>query len=158
MGFPSWVPGLSYGNGLRNGRPARLYRASRSARFPAGGTINWTNGFLPARHQGVAFARAGQPIEDLFEWHDGAANHDAESEEDVRRVCGGGQQTTSRLAARESDLSARIRSYELAAACSFRSRVTDLSGETAETQAAYGLQREETADFGRSCSFKATHA
>ncbi len=30
-------------------------------------------------------------------------------------------------------------------------RVTDLSQESAETQAMYGIEREETSDFGRRC-------
>lgn len=151
-GFPVLGSWLSYGMGCETeDLPAYIVLPDPRG-FPAGGTINWTNGFLPARHQGVAFRTKGQPIEDLFpEWHDGAANHDAESEEDVRAFVA--EVNKRHMASRpESDLSARIRSYELAARMQLSiPRVTDLSGETAETQAAYGLQREETADFGRSC-------
>ena len=32
--------------------------------LPAGGSINWTNGFLPARHQGVVIRSQGTPIDD----------------------------------------------------------------------------------------------
>jgi hypothetical protein len=151
-GFPVLGSWLSYGMGCETeDLPAYIVLPDPRG-FPAGGTINWTNGFLPARHQGVAFRTKGQPIEDLFpEWHDDAANHDAQSEDDVRAFVA--QINKRHLASRpESDLSARIRSYELAARMQMSiPRVTDLSGETAETQAAYGLQREETADFGRSC-------
>src|SRR5262249_35007919 len=49
-------------------------------------------------------------------------------------------------------LSARIRGYELAARMQLAvPEVTGLRGETAETQALYGLDRPETADFGRAC-------
>jgi hypothetical protein len=50
------------------------------------------------------------------------------------------------------DLAARIRAYELAARMQMAvPEVTALERETHETQAAYGLDRPETADFGRSC-------
>ena len=49
-------------------------------------------------------------------------------------------------------LSARIRSYELAAKMQLAvPEVTNLAGETAATHAAYGTGQAETADFGRSC-------
>ena len=44
-------------------------RASWSSRtlreYPPGGSINWSNGFLPARHQGVVMRGKGDPIDDL---------------------------------------------------------------------------------------------
>ena len=33
---------------------------------PPGGAINWSNGFLPARHQGVVLRSKGPPVDDLF--------------------------------------------------------------------------------------------
>jgi membrane-anchored protein YejM (alkaline phosphatase superfamily) len=52
----------------------------------------------------------------------------------------------------ESELEARLRSYELAAKMQLSvPEVTDLSGETQATQDEYGLNRTETAEFGRSC-------
>ncbi len=45
-----------------------------------------------------------------------------------------------------------MRSYELAAKMQLAiPRVTDLSQESAATQSAYGIDREETQDFGRRC-------
>lgn len=151
-GFPVLGSWLSYGMGCETeDLPAYIVLPDPRG-LPAGSTINWTNGFLPARHQGVAFRTKGQPIEDLFpEWHDKKAAHDANSEEDVRGFVA--EINRRHLESRpESDLAARIRSYELAARMQLSiPRVTDLSGETAATQNAYGLNREETADFGRSC-------
>ena len=52
----------------------------------------------------------------------------------------------------EDSLQARIRSYELAAKMQLAvPEVTDLNAETEATLAMYGLDREETADFGRRC-------
>lgn len=151
-GFPVLGSWLSYGMGAEtDDLPAYIVLPDPRG-FPAGGTINWTNGFLPARHQGVSFRTKGQPIEDLFpEWGDRAAGHDIASEVDVRDFVA--EINRRHQASRpESDLTARIKSYELAAKMQLSiPEVTDLSGETEATQQAYGLAREETADFGRSC-------
>jgi uncharacterized protein (DUF1501 family) len=51
-----------------------------------------------------------------------------------------------------SDLAARIASYELAYKMqSSAPEATDLASETKETQAAYGLDRKESSYFGRQC-------
>ncbi len=151
-GFPVLGSWLSYGLGCEtDDLPAYIVLPDPRG-FPAGGTINWTNGFLPARHQGVAFRTKGQPIEDLFpEWGDRAIANDAASEQDLRQFVA--EINRRHMASRpESDLAARIKSYELAAKMQLSiPRVTDLSGETAATQSAYGLERAETADFGKSC-------
>lgn len=151
-GFPVLGSWLSYGLGCEtDDLPAYIVLPDPRG-FPAGGTINWTNGFLPARHQGVAFRTKGQPIEDLFpEWGDRKVDSDAKSEEDLRQFVA--EINRRHMATRpESDLSARIRSYELAARMQLSiPRVTELSGETAKTQSDYGLDQAETADFGRSC-------
>lgn len=151
-GFPVLGSWLSYGMGAEtDDLPAYIVLPDPRG-LPAGGTINWTNGFLPARHQGVAFRTKGQPIEDLFpEWGDHSKGHDSASEVDVREFVA--EINRRHMASRpESDLTARIKSYELAAKMQLSiPEVTDLSGETEETQKAYGLERDETADFGRSC-------
>lgn len=151
-GFPVLGSWLSYGMGAEtDDLPAYIVLPDPRG-LPAGGTINWTNGFLPARHQGVAFRTKGQPIEDLFpEWGDRADRHDKDSEEDVREFVAAINRR--HMASRpESDLTARVKSYELAAKMQLSiPEVTDLSGETPATQQAYGLDRDETADFGRSC-------
>jgi uncharacterized protein (DUF1501 family) len=52
----------------------------------------------------------------------------------------------------EDVLAARIRSYELAAKMQTAvPEVTKMDDETAATQSLYGLDREESRDFGRSC-------
>ena len=151
-GFPVLGSWLSYGMGCETDDLPAFIVLPDPRGLPAGSTINWTNGFLPARHQGVAFRTKGQPIEDLFpEWGDRSAEHTPESERQVRDFVA--EINRRHQASRpESDLTARIKSYELAAKMQLSiPHVTDLSGETEATQAAYGLKREETADFGRSC-------
>ena len=155
--------------GVRDGRSSRVCRTPNPRGFPAGGTINWSNGFLPARHQGVAFRTKGNPIDDLFPTWAGQAGADARKNQGthVPRSDGGlfdseAERETREFVAAinrrhqatrpETELAARIKSYELAAKMQLSvPRVTDLAGETAATQEAYGLNRDETTEFGRSC-------
>ncbi len=168
-GFPVLGSWMSYGLGCETDDLPAYVVLPDPRGFPAGGTINWSNGFLPTRHQGVAFRTKGSPIEDLFPKWAGQTGADARKSQGthVPRSDGGlfdleEERETREFVATinrrhqatrpESDLAARIKSYELAAKMQLSvPRVTDLAGETAATQEAYGLNRDETAEFGRSC-------
>ena len=116
--------------------------------FPAGGSINWSNGFLPARHQGVVIRPQGEPIDDLFPARPIAAGAESAARELVGRM----NRRHLDLHQGEDALAARIRGYEMAARMQTSvPLVTDLDGEPAETLALYGVDRRETADFGRAC-------
>src|SRR5258708_3447672 len=65
-GFPCLGAWLSYGLGTENQDLPAFVVLPDSRGIPAGGSINWTNGFLPATHQGTALRTAGEPIVDLF--------------------------------------------------------------------------------------------
>jgi hypothetical protein len=147
-GFPTLGAWLSYGLGNETeDLPAYIVIGDPRGQ-PAGGSINWSNGFLPARHQGVLMKSKGTPIVDLVP----AKNISDETELDSRRLLG--QLNRRHLDSRGSgdDLAARIRAYELAARMQLAvPDVTALERETARTQTDYGLDRPETADFGRGC-------
>ncbi len=146
-GFPVLGSWLSYGLGSEaDDLPAYVVLPDTRG-LPAGSTINWSNGFLPARHQGVPFRTTGNPINDLFP----PAAFDAAAEARTRDFIAG-LNARHQQSRPESALEARLESYQLAARMQLSvPEVTDLSGETPATQAAYGLDRPETADFGRSC-------
>ena len=63
-GFPVLGSWMSYGLGCETDDLPAYVVLPDPRGFPAGGTINWSNGFLPARYQGVAFRTKGQPIDD----------------------------------------------------------------------------------------------
>jgi hypothetical protein len=147
-GFPTVGAWLSYGLGSETDNLPAFVVIADARGLPAGGSINWSNGFLPARHQGVMMRSRGTPIDDLFP---------------TRSLPAGADRATRRLVdslneqhqARRPDddaLAARIRSYELAARMQLAvPEVADLCQETQETQSLYGLHRPESADFGRGC-------
>ncbi len=65
-GFPVMGSWISYGLGSETDELPSYVVLPDARGLPAGGTINWSNGFLPAVHQGVAFQTKGPPIRDLF--------------------------------------------------------------------------------------------
>ena len=68
MGFPAMGSWLSYGLGTENEDLPGFVVLPDARGIPnaAGGAFNWTSGFLPAEHQGVAFnTKGGPPIRDL---------------------------------------------------------------------------------------------
>ena len=151
-GFPSMGAWISYGLGSLTDDLPTFVVLPDARGFAPGGPRNWAAGFLPTQHQ-ATMIRPGRaaPIHDLFP-PEGETFVTAESEAE-------GRETLARLnrmhgASREDDarLEARIGSYELAARLQLSApEALDLSGETAEVRALYGVDREPTADFGRRC-------
>src|SRR5258705_3164959 len=65
-GFPSMGAWLSYGLGTENENLPAFVVLPDPRGLIAGGSINWTSGFLPANHQGVPFrTNSPEPIVDL---------------------------------------------------------------------------------------------
>jgi hypothetical protein len=147
-GFPTLGAWLSFGLGNETEDLPTYVVIPDPRGQPAGGSINWSNGFLPARHQGVPMKSRGPAIADLTPARPIAAETELASRRMLREI--NRQHLESRGGSDE--LAARIRAYELAARMQMAvPEVAALEGETAATQSLYGLDRPETADFGRSC-------
>lgn len=147
-GFPVMGAWLSYGLGAESDDLPSYVVIPDPRGVPAGGSINWTNGFLPARHQGVVVRSQGQAIADLVPARPVPASTERASRTLLEQL------NAAHLAERGASdpLIARIKSYEMAARMQLTvPEVTDLSQETAATQTMYGLEKKETQDFGRAC-------
>jgi hypothetical protein len=147
-GFPCLGAWLSYGLGSMNDDLPTFVVLPDPRGLPAGGAINWTSGFLPATHQGVAFRTSGDPIVDLFP-ADGLP-------QTARKESTALLDAMNRefLAANPGDtaLEARIRSYELAGRMQVSiPEATDFARESAAMRSLYGLDEPATAGFGRNC-------
>jgi len=147
-GFPTLGAWMSYGLGSETENLPAFVVIPDTRGQPAGGSINWSNGFLPARHQGVMMRSQGTPIDDLFparEMPQGADSATRDLIDSLNR-----RHQTQRPG--DDALAARIRSYELAARMQLAvPEVADLRQETQATQSLYGLDRPESAEFGRGC-------
>lgn len=147
-GFPTAGAWLSYGMGAETDELPAYVVIPDSRGLPAGGSINWTNGFLPARHQGVVVRSQGAPIDDLFP----ERPIPQKTEQASRQLLAALNRRHLDQRGPEDELVSRIRSYELAAKMQLAvPEVTDLDGETQATHALYGMDQDATRDFGRSC-------
>ena len=147
-GFPCMGAWPSYGLGTVNENLPAFVVLPDSRGLPAGGSINWTAGFLPAVHQGVPF-RTNSP-EAIVDLHP------------PRQIASAERMARAELLERMNRdfaeahpgrrFAARLRAYELAAKMQLSvPEATDLSGETEETQRLYGMDRESSRGFGRNC-------
>jgi len=148
-GFPSMGSWVSYALGSEN-QDLPAYVAIPDPRGgPQQGPANWTNGFLPAVYQGTAF-NADRPIPHLARPPELSAEDDRASRDFLKSL------NDDHLARNpgDSELAARIASYELAARMQLSApAVSDLSGESPATRALYGLDDPNPikAGFARNC-------
>ncbi|MEM7392110.1 MAG: DUF1501 domain-containing protein [Verrucomicrobiota bacterium] len=147
-GFPVMGSWVSYGLGAETDDLPAYVVLPDARGYPAGGTINWSNGFLPSQHQGVAFQSKGTPIPDLFP----ARELSSAVESDSRSLLARMNRRHLEQHGLDDALIARIRSHEMAARMQLTvPDVTNIEGESAAIKALYGLDGAQTADFGRNC-------
>jgi hypothetical protein len=115
---------------------------------PISGAKNWSSGYMPATYAGTVFRAEGSPIFDL-------SLPEGTTRPVRREVLDTLAQLNERhLAARpdNTNLAARIASYELAFKMQqYAPEAVDLSQETQATRVLYGLDNEQTRDFGTRC-------
>lgn len=138
----SWV---SYGLGTENQNlPSFMVIAPH---LPYAGTLVYANDFLPAYHQGVRVVPGAEPIHDLQPRPETASVQDLQ--------LGLAQRLNQRhlnQRAGSSELAARIRSFETAFQMQTEApEAFDLSRESDETLALYGLERGRTDSFAWQC-------
>ena len=138
FGRPSMGSWLAYGLGSESENlPA--YVVLTAGRGTSGGTSNWGSGFLPSNYAGVLFRNQGEPVLNLANPPGITPALQAES------IAGLGELNRQRQATlHDPEIASRISAYELAFRMqSAAPELIDLSGETAATQALYGLGRPE---------------
>jgi len=146
-GFPVVGAWTSFGLGAETDDLPAYVVVPYPRGLPAGGSINWTNGFLSARHQGVVIRSRGTPIDDIYPARPIPAAEEAASKDLLALL-----NDRHRRERGDEVLLARMRSYELAAKMQrVVPSVTDLAKETAATHAEYGIDGSATDDFGRAC-------
>ncbi len=148
IGKPSLGSWLSYGLGSLN-RNLPAYVVMTDPRGgPIGSASNWSAGYMPAAYQGTLFRGSGSPLLDL-DTPAGVTNASQRRSLDLLKTL---NEEHLRDHQAESELAARIESYELAYRMQTEAlRAVDVERETAETRALYGIDEKQTADFGRKC-------
>lgn len=147
QGFPSMGSWLTYGLGSENANlPAYVVMHGTK---PRGGDPIWSSGFLPSVYQATALdPRAEHPVDNL--------ERPAELTNQQQRALLDALQDANKKHAQsrpfERDLNARLESFELA----YRMQTSapeafDVDQEPQYLQDQYGLNREESKEYGRQC-------
>jgi hypothetical protein len=149
-GFPSLGAWVSYALGSESDDLPALVAIPDPRGTPQSSVNNWGAGFLPATFQGTDF-HAGQPIRHLSPPAGISAVQDRSTRDFLTRL---NARHLSRFP-EDTDLAARIASYELAAQMQLSvPEVSDLSRETAATFKAYGADDPNDpvrAGYARNC-------
>jgi Protein of unknown function (DUF1501) len=148
IGKPSLGSWLSYGLGTENESLPSFVVMTDPRGGPISGASNWAAGFMPAAYQGTLFRGKGSPLLDLATPEGTSARSQRHAIDLIQEL----NRQHQAIHADQSELAARIQSYELA----FKMQTTaaeavDLDREDARTKAMYGLDDEQTRDFGSKC-------
>jgi hypothetical protein len=147
-GYPSLGAWLSYGLGTENAELPTFIVLPDPRGLPNGGTNNWSQGFLPAKHQGTPFGTSGKgdAIPHLRTPLSVAGAKRRAGLELLKRM----NRRYADANPRTDDLAARISSYELAARMQTSiPEAIDFRDETRETQELYGLHDKRIAASAR---------
>ena len=148
IGKPSLGAWLSYGLGAINRNLPSFVVMTDPRGGPIGSASNWTAGYMPAAYQGTLFRSGGSPLLDLAT---PAGTSDRTQRESLDLLKKLNEEHLTRHPD-ESELMARIESYELAYRMqTTAASVVDIEHEDAATREMYGLDEKRTADFGRKC-------
>jgi hypothetical protein len=147
QGFPSMGSWLTYGLGSENSNlPAYVVMHGTK---PRGADPIWSSGFLPSVYQATALdPRGATPISNLK--RPGELNGD--QQRSLLDVLNAANAKHAEQRPFDRDLNARLESFELA----YRMQTSapeafDLAQEPDHVQKAYGLDRNESKDYGQQC-------
>jgi hypothetical protein len=147
-GHPSLGSWATYGLGSVNQNlPGYVVMLDKTG-GPISGAKNWSSGYMPASYQGVVFRSKGEPILNLQNAQNMPRSEQLRVLDQINKVNRG------HLADRidNSDLSARIASYELAFKMqSSAPEAIDVDSEPEHIKKLYGMDQDRTQDFGRKC-------
>lgn len=147
---PSMGSWISYGLGTENSNLPAFVSITPSP--SQGGPRNYSNAFLPARHQGVALGRAGLPAAEARIPHLTRVDRTPQWQHEQFRYLQELNRVQCRNRTSSDQLDATLESFELAFRMqSHAPQVFDLADESADTMRRYGIDDGPTDDFGRRC-------
>lgn len=148
-GFPSAGAWISYALGSMTDNLPTYVTIPDIRGEPPNGKANWSNGFLPARHQAIVMA-AHQPIRNLKV--PGGVTSAEESA--TRNLLGFLNNNHAAARPDESELQARIKAYELAARMQMSApEVSDFKSEPTHIHKLYGTDSSNNlkSSYARNC-------
>jgi hypothetical protein len=147
-GRPSLGAWVSYGLGSENQSLPGFVVIKDSSTMVVNGARSWGSGFMPASYQGALFDPGDEPIKNLNPPKNATRSRQERKLEFLQKL------NASHLASRQSnsDMEARIRSYELAYRMQAEAPdAIDLATESDSTKQLYGMHEKHSEVFGRNC-------
>ena len=146
-GRPSLGSWVSYGLGTENQNLPGFVVMQDNPSQVVNGVRNWGPGFMPAAYQGTRLNSDSEPISNLLPPESVSADRQNAKLSLLKTLNRKHAETRD-----QSELDARIRSYELA----FRMQTAapeavDLRNESKETRRRYGMDEKTTARYGTMC-------
>ena len=146
-GRPSLGAWVTYGLGTAN-RNLPTFVVLTDDKEVLGGPKNWSSGFLPATYQGTQFRQGDTPILNLKPV-EGVTDERQRGRLSLLKQL---NQHWGADKAEDTDLDARVRSFELAYEMqSAGAEAVDISKESEATRSLYGMDDEMTRQFGHNC-------
>lgn len=147
-GFPSMGSWLSFGLGSANQNLPVFVVLPDSRGEPNGCASNWTNGFLPANHQGIVFRSGANPLNNLRPSQPRKESEEVSSRNFLNLL---NHEHLQRFPD-DTNLSGRIRAHEMIARLQLSvPEATNIQDESPEVRKLYGMDRPETAEFAGRC-------
>jgi Protein of unknown function (DUF1501) len=147
-GRPTLGSWLTYGLGSESEQLPAYMVLSDPGGHPVDGTNNWSSGFMPTMYQGTVLRPQEPRILNL----DPPAHLRGEPQRQNLSLLDRLNRRHLESHPGESDLETRIQSYELAAAMQTTAKeALDVSNEPAYIKTLYGLDQEETREYGTRC-------
>lgn len=147
-GRPSLGSWVSYGLGSENQNLPAFVVMQDNPTSVVNGPRNWGTGFMPATYQGTRFEPGNEPIPNLQTPAQVGEQRQRQKLDYLAKM----NQRHGQDRVHQTELDARIRSYELAFRMQANAPETvDLSQETIETKKLYGIDQKETETFGTQC-------
>ncbi len=148
-GFPSAGAWIGYGLGSMSDNLPTYVAIPDIRGEPPNGKANWSNGFLPAKHQAIVMA-AHKPIRNLTP----PKTVTAGEERTTRELLGFLNRNHAAAHPEESELKARMESYALAAKMQLSApEVSDIAGEPSHVHKLYGADSSNSLKnaYARNC-------
>jgi Protein of unknown function (DUF1501) len=147
-GRPTMGSWLTYGLGSESEQLPAYMVLSDPGGHPVDGTNNWSSGFMPTMYQGTVLRPQEPRILNL----DAPAHLRGEIQRQNLSLLDRLNRRHLESHPGESDLETRIKSYELAAAMQTTAKeALDVSNEPAYIKTLYGLDADQTREYGTRC-------
>lgn len=148
LGHPALGAWMCYGLGTMSQELPAFVALPDPSGLPVCGVDHWTNGWLPSAFQGTVVRPREPRILNL----EPPPHLKGAPQDRLLKYLGELNREHATARPGENDLDARIASYELAAKMqTAAAEALDLTRETKETKALYGLDDPVTADYGARC-------